>query len=134
MSDDPLDRILSRKDDLEPSSGFARNVMDAVRREASAPAPIPFPWKRALPGLVLCVLALAAMCVAALVQPAAQPLHEVPGPSIWTAMWTAAWTGLTSLVELLRAANVGGLGWIVLALLLTLASVMLSLRLIGRRV
>ena len=27
--------------------------MDAVRREAAAPPPIPFPWKWALPGLVV---------------------------------------------------------------------------------
>ena len=32
--------------------------MDAVRREAAAPPPIPFPWKRALPGLVVAGLAL----------------------------------------------------------------------------
>ncbi len=134
MSDDQLDSLLSRNDDLEPSSGFARNVMDVVRREASAPAPIPFPWRRALPGLVLCVLSLAAMCVAAMVRPASQAPHEAPGPTIWTAMWTATWTGLSTLGGLLRAANVGGLSWIILALLLTLASVMLSLRLIGRRV
>jgi len=130
MKDDELDRILSQEQDLVPSSGFVRNVMDAVRREASSPAPIPFPWTRALPGLVLCVLALAAMCVAAFLGSGTQRLPETPGPSIWSAIWT----GLSSdLAGLLRAANVGGLGWIVLALLLTFASVTLSLRLIGRR-
>jgi len=131
MSDDDLDRILSRTDDLEPSSCFVKNVMDAVRQEASAPAPIAFPWKRALPGLVLCVLSLATMCVAALLRPGSQRLHEASGSSIWTSIWT----GLSSdSIKVLRAANVGGLGWIILALLLTLASVTLSLRLVGRRV
>jgi hypothetical protein len=131
MSDDELDRMLSAEQGIVPSANFARNVMAKLRQEAAAPAPIPFPWKRALPGLVLCVLSLAAMCVAAFLRTAPQRLHNTPDPSIWATMWT----GLSSnLIGLLRAANVGGLGWIVLALVLTLASVTLSLRLIGRRV
>ena len=32
-----IDRILSREDEILPSSGFAVSVMDAVRREAAAP-------------------------------------------------------------------------------------------------
>ena len=52
MSDAQIDRILSREEIL-PSSGFVSSVMDAVRREAAAPPPIPFPWKRALPFAVL---------------------------------------------------------------------------------
>jgi hypothetical protein len=51
--DDEMNRILSREEEILPSSGFAVSVMDAVRREAAAPPPIPFPWKRALPGLVV---------------------------------------------------------------------------------
>ncbi len=124
MSDDELDRILSGEQGIVPSANFARNVMAKVRQEAAAPPPIPFPWKRALPGLVLCVLSVVAMCAAVLVRPASQPLHETSGPSFWTAFWTSIWTGLSSdSVKVMRAANVGGLGWIILALLLTLASV-----------
>ena len=41
--------------------------MDAVRREAAAPPPIPFPWKRALPGLVVAGFALALVLVAVVV-------------------------------------------------------------------
>jgi hypothetical protein len=131
MRDHELDRILSTEEDLVPSANFTRNVMAKVRMEATAPPPMPFPWKRALPGMVLCVLCLAAMCVAAFLRSEPQPLHETPGPS----MWTAIWKGLSSdLMGLLRAANVGGLGWIILALLLTFASIMLSLRLMGRRI
>ena len=58
MKDEDIDRILSRSDEILPSSGFAVSVMDAVRSEASAPPPIPFPWKRALPGVVAGVAAL----------------------------------------------------------------------------
>ncbi len=53
-----IDRVLSREDDILPSSGFAASVMDAVQREAATPPPIPFPWKRAMPGLVVAVLTL----------------------------------------------------------------------------
>ena len=48
---DGLDRILL-EDALVPSSGFAASVMQAIEEEALQPAPIPFPWKLALPGLV----------------------------------------------------------------------------------
>jgi len=132
MTDDELDRILSRTDDLEPSSGFTRNVMDAIRREASAPPPIPFPWKRALPGLVLCVLSLVGMFVAELMRLGSPGLHQSSGPSIWVAIGMFLWTELSDLDGLLRAANAGGLGWIILALVLTFASVTVPLRLIRR--
>jgi hypothetical protein len=47
---DELDRILLSEQSLLPSSGFASSVMDAIAKEAATPAPIPFPWKRVLPG------------------------------------------------------------------------------------
>ncbi len=65
--EDEIDRILSREDEILPSSGFAVSVMDAVRHEAAAPPPIPFPWKRALPGLVMAGLALAVVLIAGIV-------------------------------------------------------------------
>lgn len=52
---DPIDNILSAEERLEPSSGFLSAVMERVRQEAAAPPPIPFPWKRALPGILLAV-------------------------------------------------------------------------------
>ena len=51
MRHDELDRILSEENDLTPSSGFLESVMETVRSDASAPPPIPFPWKRAWPGV-----------------------------------------------------------------------------------
>jgi hypothetical protein len=56
--EDEIDRILTRRDEILPSSGFATSVMEAVRREAAAPQPIAFPWKRALPGMVVGGIAL----------------------------------------------------------------------------
>ena len=46
-----LDRILLEEDLLVPSSGFAESVMAAIQERAAEPAPIPFPWKLALPGI-----------------------------------------------------------------------------------
>lgn len=48
-----IDRALASEDELIPSTGFLSAVMDRVREEAAAPPPIPFPWKLAVPGLVL---------------------------------------------------------------------------------
>ena len=59
MTPDDLDRILSSEDPLEVSSGFAMSVMDAVRRQASEPPRLAFPWVRFAMGLVACsVMAL----------------------------------------------------------------------------
>ena len=56
MRTDELDRILSSEQSLEPSSGFAAAVMDAVRLQASEPTPLPFPWGRFALGLAACVV------------------------------------------------------------------------------
>ena len=53
-----LDRILAHEDALAPSSGFATSVMDAIQEQAAEPAPIPFPWKLALPGIAALVAAI----------------------------------------------------------------------------
>jgi hypothetical protein len=50
---DAVDRILVAEDQLVPSSGFLASIMERVREEAILPQPIPFPWKRAIPGMVL---------------------------------------------------------------------------------
>lgn len=74
--DDELDRMLAQNfgpphadaahaESIEPSSGFAASVMECVRQEAAAKAalgPIQFPWKRAVPGICMAVLALA-VCI-----------------------------------------------------------------------
>ena len=70
---DELDRMLARSfgppdsaaahtESIEPSSGFATSVMERVREEAAAAAalgPIRFPWRRAVPGICMVVLAIA---------------------------------------------------------------------------
>jgi hypothetical protein len=68
-SSDPLDRLLATHfapgEELPSSSGFASSVMDALQAEASAPAPIQFPWRRVVPGIIAIVCAMAVFAVLA---------------------------------------------------------------------
>ena len=121
-----INSILSREDEILPSSGFTASVMDAVRREATAPAPIPFPWKRALPGLVVAGFALALILirgVAAVAQAgkATAPQVSMSSPSVAPLLFHGG--GIESAAT-----------WTVLALLLALVSVKLSVRLTSGRV
>ncbi len=120
MTDDDLDQVLGREDEIIPSSGFAAGVMEAVRREASDPPPFPFPWKRALPGLVASALALVGFLILAVPE-------FLRGASASTDQWAPV------LVTLLKGADHLGMGWITLALLLSFASVRISMRLAGGR-
>ncbi|MGB9205500.1 MAG: hypothetical protein WCB94_16200 [Terriglobales bacterium] len=116
-----IDSILSRADEILPSSGFAVSVMDAVRREAAAPPPIPFPWKRALPGLVIGGLALALVLVAGAVA-----ITQL-GRASTTAQFS---TFLPSLMPTLFHGGIESAAiWTAMALLMTLVSVKLSMRL-----
>jgi len=123
-----INRILSREDEILPSSGFAVSVMDAVRREAAAPPPIPFPWKRALPGLLVGGLVLAlvfATVVAATVQLIRSATSEHFSISLPRMLTPVLGLGLQK--NLAIAAS-----WTVLALLMTFVSVKLSMRLASR--
>ena len=117
-----IDRILSEQGEILPSSGFVSSVMDAVRQEAATPPPIPFPWKRALPGLVVAGLTIIFAFVAGIMplfrEAWALPLQPTLAPKFAFALE--------------RAKDVGA-GWILLALLLALASVKFSMRLAGAR-
>jgi len=56
---DEVDTILSSDDGLEPSSGFAQSVMNAVRRQAAEPPPLRFPWHWFILGVAACLTAAA---------------------------------------------------------------------------
>jgi hypothetical protein len=85
MTDAQLDTALGAEhDSILPSSGFADAVMFAVQADAAAPAPIPFPWKRAIPGLIGAAAAVA-LVVAWLVRTAAAaPSTAAAGTNFFT--------------------------------------------------
>ncbi len=122
MDDAEMDLILSRQDEIQPSSGFAASVMEAVRREAAIPPPIPFPWKRALPLGALAAVALILTVVAA-VFAATHPGSGSVAPSLsFSPLQGLSENGLAS-----------ALTWTGVALLAAFISVKLSMRLVGSR-
>ena len=114
MEDNELDRILSEEEIL-PSAGFTVSVMQAVQREAAAPPPIPFPWKRALLGVAAAVLTLAWVVVAIIVQGI---YGKASSPVI------PAWAPMLDSIPTTWSA---GSLWVLLALLLSYACVKLSM-------
>jgi len=115
MRDEELDAILSREQEIAPSSGFVASVMEAVSQQAGAPPPIPFPWWRALPGLAAVVIAAGVLLIAALASilkgaAAAPTAVELP----------------CALAVTLEFAKATRAGWLVLALAISFVSVKLS--------
>jgi hypothetical protein len=121
QGDHELDRILSETEIL-PSSGFTASVMDAVRREADVPQPIPFPWKRALPGIIAGGAMLGAVLIVIIVQ-LAGAAPAAPLPPAWNA-------ALHSIQE--TTLRLGG-PWIALALLASLACLKFATLFVPRR-
>jgi hypothetical protein len=125
--DAEIDRILAGEEELMPSSGFVASVMERVRQEAALPAPLPFPWKMAIPLLLLTCGAIGWSTV---------ELVRTGMPGLdWTAPDQPAQSWLTfssphlsgNLVQPIEQA-----GWVALALGVSLLSWLLSRRLAGR--
>ena len=112
-----IDRILASEEPLIPTSGFLASVRERVQQEAAAPPPIPFPWKRAVPGILLTtgVLGWGGFEFARLAMPAARSFVLAP-PHLSAA-----------LAQPLEQA-----GWVAVALGASLLSWVLSHRLAGR--
>ncbi len=118
MNRETIDRILATEEELVPSSGFLASVMERVEQEAAAPAPIPFPWKLALPGIVLAVgvLGWGAVEVVRAAVPAVRAI------SLSTPQLSGTFAG-----------PLEDVGWVAMALGISLAASLLSRRLAGRR-
>lgn len=116
---DPLDAILLAEfnsvEQLRPSSGFAHSVMDAIHEEAVVPPPIPFPWKRFLPGAIAVPCALVAFV-------------------IWAARHysTAAVGNFTLALHSLVSVD-STISWIAMSFVLTLIAVLSSFRMANGR-
>jgi hypothetical protein len=117
MKQENLDRILAGEEQLTPSSGFVASVMERVRTEAASPQPIPFPWKRIAPAILLMIGALV-WCVVELSR------LELPK------MRTEAFVGSNLPVAMLQP--VTDTGWVAVALGVSLLSWLFSRRLVGR--
>jgi len=102
---------MKREEDIVPSSGFTASVMDAIRREAAVPPPIPFPWKGALPGLLWCLVVSIAF-LATGPDAGHKPSPAPPAPGL--------------------SAVFNGLAWITAAIVVSLLSVALSIRMTRR--
>jgi hypothetical protein len=118
LDQDRLDAILADEGGIVPSSGFLARVMDRIEDEATAPPPIPFPWKRFLPGFVLAggVLGWGAVETVRYVMDAAASGFALPKIPV-----------AASLSEPMQQA-----GWVVAALAVSAASWLLSRRIAGR--
>ena len=79
MTPEEIDRTLAGDAArVRASPRFAAAVMTAVRREAQAPPPLPFPWTRAAPGIAAVVLTLALAVSALLSTPGADTAVRPP--------------------------------------------------------
>ena len=121
MNNDEVDRILAKRDDIQPSSGFAASVMEAVREEAAAPPPIPFPWKRALPMLMFAALALVVVVAVGAVS-----IIQFSRGEVTSQIASSFWDWLPASA---RGSAGTSMGWMAAALLAAFVSVRLSMRL-----
>jgi hypothetical protein len=55
MTDEAVDRFLEDEPSIAPSRGFTDSVMQAVDAQADQSGSIPFPWRRIIVGLGLCL-------------------------------------------------------------------------------
>jgi hypothetical protein len=121
--------MLMEREEIVPSSGFVASVMEAVQQEAAAPAPIPFPWKWALPGFVVSV-AMAMGMVARWFYSGARASHPVH--PITTALPIERLSSSLPQVHI-AVSTLVALEWSALALLISFATIWLSMRVAGVR-
>ena len=117
---DELDSLLavhcSAGDDLAPSSGFALSILETLQAEASAPPPIPFPWRRVVPGLIVVLCAMASFGVFAL-----HELRAAGSHSMLLSLTSGQHIHLTTLEQ--------AFAWIAIATCLSIAAVAGCMRL-----
>lgn len=121
MAASPIDRMLAGEEELIPTSGFAASVMERIQEEARVPAPMAFPWRRAVPGVVLAagVFGWGGYEFAGQARAAVSDV-------VFTAQHGPA--DLTANVS----GPIGAAGWVVIALGISLASWMVSRRIAGQ--
>ncbi len=117
MKHETVENILAVEEGLVPSSGFLSSVMERVEEEAAAPKPIPFPWKRILPGIAL-IAGVLGWGVVELIRHGVPQVKEV--------------TVVLPKISGAPSQPIEQAGWVALALGVSLLSWLLSRRLAGR--
>jgi len=112
-----IDPILGGEEELVPSSGFLAATMERIREEAATPKPIPFPWLRALPGIVVALVTLG-WCGFELVRLGVASSREI------------SFTDLHMTAAAVRALEPAG--WVGVAIAASLLSWLFARRLAGR--
>jgi hypothetical protein len=125
--DEELDHMLARSfgpphssaadaESIQPSSGFAASVMERVREEAAAAAalgPIRFPWRRAVPGICMVVLAVAVS--ATLLMLASIAAVQLASHAFYSATALSSQSSVTQWTETAMRLH---LGWLAIGLLI----------------
>jgi hypothetical protein len=112
--------FLADREAILPSSGFADSVMAAVHREAVLPAPIPFPWMRALPGFAAVIVAAVFLIIASVALLRSAPGEHAGSLSI----------GLQAIPEPILHHGSQAL-WLAVSLAISVASLLFCRRLIS---
>ena len=120
MTNDELDRVLASYDDIVPSSGFARAVMNAIGQERWQRPPLQFPWRRIAIGPLVAILLL----VVGLVRSSGSA--TVRSAFIGDVAQAEMWRAISDVVTRLH------LEWAAVSMLLTVASLSLSSHLAAR--
>jgi hypothetical protein len=121
MTAKKIDEILAGEEELIPSSGFLASVMERIEDEAAAPPPIPFPWKRAVPGMILAAGGFG-WCVYELAQVARAAAGHLALPN----------PHFTAMLGGTLDRPLEQIGWVALALGVSLASWLISKLVAGR--
>ncbi|MGA8111797.1 MAG: hypothetical protein WB974_20315 [Acidobacteriaceae bacterium] len=129
LTDAAFDATL-RDDAILPSSGFAASVMAAVQRESAAPAALAFPWKRALPGLIVAIAVLA-LLFGVLVSAAVRAFHTAGHASASIPAVSLDWH--IDLQPLFHNTAPAAIVWVLLALAFSGLTLLLCRRLVSAR-
>lgn len=121
MNDNELNIVLSQTEEITPSSGFSARVMDAVRQEAAIPPPIPFPWRKAMPGLVACLGLVSFLIYRCGQLFRGDPTHA--SSSLSAVQWL-----LAVLLNVGKSSAFLSLEWLTIVLLITFVTLGLSMR------
>jgi hypothetical protein len=116
-----IGRILATEEKLIPSSGFMASVMEQVRQEAALPRPISFPWTWAVAGILLAG-GVFGWGVFEILRPEL-PALDILALRALTLPSPQAWVPLAGPVE--------EVGWVAMALVISLLCWLLSRRLAG---